>query len=185
MNRLPTRIDDKITEKDVEAAKKAILSEAAQEKARFVFPHISTLKQLSSAQKQSLSDLEAHYDTMGWDQLLKNCLDIKKMQVEMPNGLAACEMLCLTMSSGTNTSSTLYASTVELLASEAANGHLYLALAAIKLSEYHFSDCAALLELAKACPSYHHKTQQLLEDKLAWAKNSCTPRPRKGHLCQF
>lgn len=180
MNRLPAKIDDAFTGKDVEAAKKAILSELAHEKARFVFPHASALSHLSADQKEALADLQAHYDTMGWDSLLKSCLDVKKMQVEIPNGLAACEMLCMTMSTSVNTSSNLYASAMELLTSDVANGNLYLALAAIKLSEYYFADCAALLELVKVCPSYHPKALQFLEDKLTWARSSCTLRPAKA-----
>lgn len=178
---LPSGIDDLLTEKLLNNARLVIREAAALLQVDSVFPKVSMLTHLSQEQKRPIQEFDDLYRTMSWDSVRQHCSEIERLRVIVPYGFTGCQLLSTVM---TVSDPKLYSTLVEATEQEPANGDIYIGLAALKASELYLSDSAALLELARACPIYHHSALEFMEEKLAWIRESCTLVLKSGETVQ-
>lgn len=178
MSHLPLAIDTLITEKDVAAAKKAILKAKATLPTRNAsaptFPPIAVPHRLSEDQNYLFQASEVYYECMEWTNLYQSINRLQQALPKAPHALESRKRLAHCMLASAPYFSTAYRDTAANLAVDPADGDLYLGMALIKLSEFYLVDCGHLIELAALCPTYHPHVMSLAREKLEWTQSSGT-----------
>lgn len=174
MSHLPTALDTQLSEKDVEAARKAVLEASAKGQRKTGFATIPLPPRLTEAQKAEFLTSQMLYENMEWGKLVPVLLEMKEWRVKVPKEVESRLLLCNMMLATQTETASSYRDAVKQLKLDASNGDLYIGMALLKLGEYNVVDCASLLALAELCMTYHPNGLRLAHDKLRLLKATCT-----------
>ena len=175
MGLFPIEIEDRLSSKTLQAAKKAIEAATAGKKlasSRFVIP-ISPHAEAQT--KEIIHEVQEAYDHMDWYKVYDTLYEAQITGL-VPLNSVSCFANC--MMATLQSIDYDYRNTVLQLDSDPYNGDLYTGMAACKLSQHGIADCEALLELAKLCPVRHENAWLFVKRKLDWMKETCTCRPQ-------
>lgn len=174
MSLLPTALDTRLSEKDIDAARKAILAASGPNRSENGYATIALPLRLTADQKTVFHDAQKCYENMEWPYLQAALMEMKNWRVKLPKQIESRLLLSQMMTSTETTLATTYHDAAAHLKLDVANGDLYIGMALLKVGEYDVADCASLLTLAELCPSSHPGCLRLAHEKLRLLKLTCT-----------
>lgn len=185
MSLLSRDIDSILTEKQVEAAEKAIKAASSRIKSVREAKNWEDRLAALTVPPRTPADIagafpyiEDIYACRDWDKLRFALESLEQSPFKKSADFVSRKLFASAMIAEPTSMSNLYAQISDHLALDPANGDLYLALGALKLAELNLVDCRLLLQLADKCPIVHPLMLNILQEKLDWSESACTWSPQ-------